>query len=72
MTCTFYQIEALECKLQRSKDDLHAKEFGVLQQDQEINNLKKEIERKEQKITETENVSFFLHIYCLHFHVFLF
>ncbi|XP_020827687.1 coiled-coil domain-containing protein 18 isoform X3 [Phascolarctos cinereus] len=50
------QIEVLEEDLQNSKDQLREKEFEVLQNVQEISQLKKETERKQQKITEIENI----------------
>ncbi|XP_008943601.1 PREDICTED: coiled-coil domain-containing protein 18 [Merops nubicus] len=40
------QIESLEKKLKHFKDELREKEFALLQRDQEINQLKKKIERK--------------------------
>lgn len=56
----FYQIESLESKLKHAKDELDEKEFNILQQEQEINRLKKEIERKQQRVKDMEKVSFFL------------
>uniref|UniRef100_A0A670IY36 Coiled-coil domain containing 18 n=1 Tax=Podarcis muralis TaxID=64176 RepID=A0A670IY36_PODMU len=50
------QIESLESKLQHSKGELQEKELNILQQDQEINRLKKETGRKQEKVTDIEKV----------------
>lgn len=54
------QIESLDTKLQHSRDELREKEFELLQRDQEINQLKKEIERKQHRLTGIEKVRCFL------------
>lgn len=51
------QIESLNEKLQNSKEQLREKEFIMLQNEQEISQLKKENERTQQKMKEMENVS---------------
>lgn len=44
-------------KLQNAKEQLREKEFVTLQNEQEINQLKKETERTQQKMKEMESVS---------------
>lgn len=51
------QIESLNEKLQNAKEQLREKEFITLQNEQEINQLKKETERTQQKMKEIESVS---------------
>lgn len=51
------QIESLNEKLQNAKEQLREKEFVTLQNEQEINQLKKETERTQQKMKEMESVS---------------
>lgn len=51
------QIESLNEKLQYSKEQLREKEFIMLQNEQEISQLKKENERTQQKMREMESVS---------------
>uniref|UniRef100_A0A8C6VDX1 Coiled-coil domain containing 18 n=1 Tax=Naja naja TaxID=35670 RepID=A0A8C6VDX1_NAJNA len=48
------QIESLASKVQCSKEELQEQEYNILQQDQEINHLRKENEQKQQRITDTE------------------
>ncbi|XP_034293203.1 coiled-coil domain-containing protein 18 [Pantherophis guttatus] len=48
------QIESLTSKILCSKEELQEKEYNILQQDQEINHVRKENEQKQQKITDTE------------------
>ncbi|XP_040466615.1 coiled-coil domain-containing protein 18 isoform X1 [Falco naumanni] len=48
------QMESLEKKLQHSKDELREKEFELLQRDQEINQLKKKVVRKQQSLEALE------------------
>ncbi|KAM6454742.1 coiled-coil domain-containing protein 18 isoform 2-T5 [Liasis olivaceus] len=50
------QIESLASQAQCSKEELQEKEYNMLQQDQEINHLKKENEQKQQRITDTEKL----------------
>uniref|UniRef100_A0A8C4TU62 Coiled-coil domain containing 18 n=1 Tax=Falco tinnunculus TaxID=100819 RepID=A0A8C4TU62_FALTI len=50
------QMESLEKKLQHSKDELREKEFELLQRDQEINQLKKKVVRKQQSLEALEKV----------------
>lgn len=51
------QIESLNDKLQNAKEQLREKEFIMLQNEQEISQLKKEIERTQQRMKEMESVS---------------
>lgn len=51
------QTESLNEKLQNAKDQLREKEFIMLQNEQEISQLKKEIERTQQRMKEMESVS---------------
>ncbi|XP_063110369.1 coiled-coil domain-containing protein 18 isoform X2 [Cavia porcellus] len=50
------QIESLNGKLQNAKEQLREKEFIMLQNEQEIGQLKKEAERTQQRIKEIEKV----------------
>uniref|UniRef100_A0A7N9CKS1 Coiled-coil domain containing 18 n=1 Tax=Macaca fascicularis TaxID=9541 RepID=A0A7N9CKS1_MACFA len=49
------QIESLNDKLQNAKEQLREKEFIMLQNEQEISQLKKEIERTQQRMKEMES-----------------
>lgn len=51
------QVESLNEKLQHAKEQLREKEFIMLQNEQEISQLKKEIERTQQRMKEMESVS---------------
>ncbi|KAM3841783.1 coiled-coil domain-containing protein 18 [Vipera latastei] len=48
------QIESLASKVKCSKEELQEKEYNILQQQQDINHLRKENEQKQQRITDTE------------------
>ncbi|KAM4641550.1 coiled-coil domain-containing protein 18 [Discoglossus pictus] len=48
------QVTSLDEKLQLARDQLCVKEFDLLQKDQVINHLKKDIERKQVLVTEME------------------
>ncbi|XP_070602585.1 LOW QUALITY PROTEIN: coiled-coil domain-containing protein 18 [Erythrolamprus reginae] len=48
------QVESLASKVQCSKEELQEKQCNILQQDQDINRLRKENEQKQQRIADTE------------------
>lgn len=51
------QISSLQEKLQEMGDRLQEKDFDLLQKDQFLNHLHKELEKKQATLTEMEQVS---------------